>query len=358
MPLLPLEEFFRNKCEATPTELPHHSRNYFAQYLQILNALQCDYYPVVDAGLATNSTPPGLYTAHDCVHFDEVVIQAGSLIGIEANNCCDSITTLPRLSAYELYVLLVAIRIHDVGNMYGRGEHEKRCFYILRNLGDAAGSHDPEKKMIANIAEAHGGKTGDGSKDTIALLNSVDDFGQSTVRSRLLAGIVRIADEICENKRRAASKLLASNAVPKHNEIYHKYAESITSNKWEPTARTLRLKFNPRIEDLSRMWGCEERLTKTNTVSEVHLFDEIVSRLAKMDQERRYCNRFTRDLFTIDCIRAAIEVVDKDQSVVQVVPIELQDIGYPDSSETVRVRQGLENYCKSAYWIEKEARNG
>lgn len=350
-PLLPLEELFRDRAAARPTELPQMSADYFSQYQQLLNVFRTQYYPKVDAGLAANSVEPGLYTAHDSEHFDEVVLHAGDLINAKSSFKGEMSLTASELNAYELYILLVAIRVHDVGNIYGRGDHEKKCFQILREIGGAAGLDNMEKKAIANIAQAHGGRTSMKSKDTIGQLEVQLLANNGSYRPRLLAGIVRIADEICENKRRAANVLLNQRQLPKHSEIYHQYAASLGGNRWIASDRALHLAFEARLSEVEKPWGCEDRLDSCkNVVSEVYLLDEIFSRLEKMDLERRYCNMFTREVFTIDAIKATITIVtDDDHDPIATIKVpELSDRGYPESRGEGLCGE-MKQYCGQGY---------
>lgn len=332
-PLLPLENLFRARAAARPTELPQMSADYFAQYQQLLNVFRTQYYPKVDAGLAANSAEPGLFTAHDSDHFDQVVFYAGELVNAESSLMRDMTSATSELNAYELYILLVAIRVHDVGNIYGRGDHEKKCFQILVDIGGAAGLDNREKKAIANIAQAHGGRTSTQSKDTIGPLDLKLMANNVSYRPKLLAGIVRIADEICENKSRAANVLLLQRNLPKHSEIYHQYAASLSGNRWSANDSALHLAFYATLSDVEKPWGCEVRMDASNTqVSESYLLDEIFARLEKMDLERRYCNMFTREIFTIDAIKATIAVVTDDgHDPILTIPVpELSDRGYPE----------------------------
>ena len=350
-PLLPLEELFRKRAAARPTELPEMSADYFSQYQQLLNVFRTQYYPRVDAGLAVNSIEPGLYTAHDSEHFDEVVLHAGDLVYAESSLKGDMTSATSELNAYELYILLVAIRVHDVGNMYGRGGHEKKCFQILLDIGGAAGLDNREKKAIANIAQAHGGKTSMQSKDTIGQLDVKLLANNVSYRPRLLAGIVRIADEICENKRRAANVLLRQGALPNHSEIYHQYAASLSGNRWSANDRALHLSFEAKLSEIEKPWGCEERTDASmKVVSEAYLLDEIFSRLEKMDMERRYCNMFTREIFTIDAIKVTITVVsDDDHDPIETIKVpELSDRGYPERLGA-GLRSDMKLFCGPNY---------
>lgn len=340
-----LEKILEAKCKES-SKFPKMPNNYFTQYCGFLNHLRTYIYPQVDAGLNSNSATPGYYTAHNEEHFDEVVRYAGDLLNADS---CD-VEKWDILTPYELYVLLIAIRIHDVGNIHGREEHEKRCFPFLRQHMSLLGNDISELKIIANIAEAHGGKI-NGCRDTIGLLNSVELVGKISIRSRLLAAIVRFADEICENSGRAATYLLQNGKLPKHSEIYHKYANAIRGAVYKPAAGRVNIHFKLTADDVARAWGCEDRSKNPEvSICEVYLIDEILDRLEKMDRERRYCNVFTRGIYAVESIRAKIDIIDPEtHEILEQIPVpELMDKGYPDNTNP-NLKDQLSKYCGSAF---------
>ncbi|MDA8152970.1 MAG: hypothetical protein M0003_09715 [Acidithiobacillus sp.] len=338
MELMPLEKIFIKKAE-DKSRFPDIKGDYGALYLGFLNHLRTCVYNRIDAALSANSEFPAFYTAHDGEHFDEVVHYAGSLLGIETVE--DSVSLEP----YELYVLLVAIRIHDAGNIYGRKLHERKCFSILRDSGSASGDDDAEKKIIASIAQAHGGTTATGSKDTIGELQNKTPLGRLFIRPRLIASIVRFADEICENRKRAAGYVLKHDSVPKQSELFQKYAATISANVVSYKDRRLTMLYQVKASDTARPWGCA-----ATGGTDGYLIDEILERLEKMDRERRYCNRFSREAYTLDAIRASIEVVNDDQETIQTIVVpELQDKGYPDDNNG-HLKESLKAFCGPLFY--------
>lgn len=334
--LLPLEQYLCDHASEID-KFPRMVGNYFHQYQGILDQLRKDIYPSIDTGLAANSKLPGFYTAHNAEHFDQVVLHAGHLLGIDERKA-----DFP-LNPYEVYVLLVAIRIHDAGNIEGREGHEKRCFKLLKSL---PGGDDPEKKIIARIAEAHGGTTSSGDKDTISKLQSEENVSSAHIRPRLLASIVRFADEICENRNRAASYLLIHGSMPEHSKAYHKYAQSIVGARYDAKTRQMRIQYQVEYNDVLQMFG---RGYSKGKLAKTFLIDEIVNRLEKMDKERRYCNRFSREIYTVESIRASIKIVDTDHELLEEIPIpELMDNGYPED-KCVCLKTELKSYCGKQY---------
>jgi hypothetical protein len=338
MDLQPLEKVLE-RAARNKSRFPNIVLDYCLLYKTLVQHLRANIYKDIDAGLAANTPEHGLYTAHNSEHFDEVVLYAGALLGISTGE-----EELEALTPYELYLLLVAIRVHDAGNIHGRQQHEKQCFRVLRNCGPASGADDAEKKLIGEIAQAHGGTTASGNKDTIGVLQHSIGVGRETVRPRLIAAIVRFADEICESRRRAATYLIQHGEMPKHSELFHRYAAAVTESS--VADRRITLRYTVKLSDAIRAWGCAITGAKT----EAYLIDEIFERLEKMDRERKYCNRFSREIYTIDEIRASIEVVDDDHDTVHTVTIPpLLDHGYPD--ETVsELKASLSQYYGPEFW--------
>lgn len=321
MSLLPLEIYFK-KVSNQKIKFPNNSAEYFSKYMSILEYLNTSIYPQINVGLSIHSDGENksLYTDHGSEHFDEVVKYAGNLLGLDINYNEESDVDL-NLNPYEIYCLLVAIRIHDAGNIQGRENHNNKCLSILRDIYSKNSFDQSETRIIARIAAAHGGKTSDGSKDTIGILEKAKGLYALTVREQLLAGILRISDEICENRTRSSNYLQSYNQLPIHNILYHVYGAAITHNRYENN--TLTLEFSLKESLLNEKYIMDDK--------EIYLIDYIYLRLEKMDLERMYCNRFTREICNIDSIKVTILIYDEEEAyeIAEPLPIMLEDKGYP-----------------------------
>lgn len=312
---------------------PRSSDNYYDRYVALVNQLRLHVYPNVDAGLTFHSgVDPstgmfGKYTPHDGAHFDEVVRYAGQLLNADSPGEWDVLTP------YELYLLLVAIRIHDAGNIKGRDEHTKRCHSILNDYRMAIGNDSADVRYIAQIAEAHGGKTPQGDKDTIRLLDLVRASGAITFRARALAAVLRFADEICETRMRGPSEI-DMGSMPPHSQIYHKYMHAIESCVYDPTDKRVKIEYSVLQSDAIRKWGCETRGEGENAYNERYLIDEIYDRVEKMNTERLYCISHMQEVCTVFGIRAAITIWDEKQMLrLEQISIDLDSSGYPKSGD-------------------------
>src|SRR5258708_3902132 len=96
-------------------------------------------------------------THHSASHLAHVMTRTYSLIG-EAKEY---------FTPYELYLLCVSILFHDVGNLHGRQEHQKKIATIYDSLRHRENRFRTERTAVLAIAGAHTGSTKDGSKDTL-----------------------------------------------------------------------------------------------------------------------------------------------------------------------------------------------
>jgi HD superfamily phosphodiesterase len=295
----PLEEHLKTLAETRKNSFPNPQDNYWDRYTALLGNLKMSVYPHINAGLACLSKSPGIYTDHGPAHFDEVVRYAGFLI--EAENESEN-----NLNPYELYLLLCAIRLHDSGNIDGREEHDKRVYSILKRYGGRISQDNAEAQLISSIAQAHGGYTFAGSKDTIRELQESTIVGPAPCRPRLVAALVRFADEICEHTSRAAHHHIETGTLPKENRLFQFYAKSIVGAK--PDRKNSTFKLNLLIDTA---YLVEKYTTPKNAEGkqeEKYLIDDILDRVDKLNHERVYCNRFLSPQLRIEAIEVEIKI--------------------------------------------------
>lgn len=310
--LLPLENYLLENS-SKKVKFPNRSDQYFNKYKCIKDWLRNNVYKHI--GAATSAEDGGIYTDHGIDHFNAVIDYAGKLIELDnkTNNCIDP---------YEVFLLLTSILLHDAGNVYGRLNHEKEAFSILNTIKEFL-TDSFECKIIADLAEVHGGKTDTGDKDTIGNKRWKDkhSFGGISYRPNLIAALVRFADEICEDCNRCAKHLIETNKLPKPSEVFHHYANSIKSVEVDRLDKSIRLEIFIDEQNVHKKLG---KLSE-----EVYLIDEIMSRLEKMNNERIYCTRFMCDVIQLRQIKASIFIVDKSYSTLKNEEFKLEDKGYP-----------------------------
>lgn len=278
--LLPLELAAKQLLSDRRDRLPEMKANYWEKYTNLVASLREHVYPYINAGLSCLSKSPGLYTDHGSDHFDEVVRYAGLLLGLPEDQV--------QLDPYDVYLLLCAIRLHDAGNIDGREEHEKRVRNMLQLYGGSITRDQIEAELIAKIAEAHGGRTLSGNKDTIGELPENSLVSAVRCHPQQVAALVRFADEICEHSSRAARHHVNSGTLPEGNKLFHYYAMSVTG-ACPSRAKPFQLDLTINTKYLCEKYDAPP--DEAGICKKKYLIDDILDRIGKLELERQYCNQ-------------------------------------------------------------------
>ena len=327
-------------CSNHPEQLPdaHRKQSYFDRYKQLAEKLDNDFHMHVVAGSA--AADGGILTDHGSDHVQTVIKRVTALLDDPDNSNA--------LNGYEIFLLLCAIHFHDLGNINGRNEHEKRVSKMMKHVESHFGDNI-EKLMIRKIAEAHGGRV-NGDLDTIVYLDhKIPVFGID-IRPRMLAAILKFADEISDDSNRANRVLMELDAIPKKSLIYHKYASSLHSVMLRESCKSVELNY---VVNINEMCETIPKLNpQTKKYKKVFLLDEIFERLNKMYLERLYCNRFMMPVAHVHSIVVMIKTTKVCEDIGEVLPkisFRLEERGYPELSKSgiYELSDELENWEKS-----------
>ena len=234
------------------------------------------------------------------------------------------------LTYREIFCLLSAIQLHDLGNFYGRTGHEQKIMDIVAEGKEHIGSDHVEKKYILNIAQVHGGKIpGTDNRDTISQLKPKAPVLDELIRLRLVASILRFADEIADDRFRADVELLKNKELPKSSEVYHAYSACLNSVLVDHEKETVELHFDIDEKYLEKEFGKDD--------GEVFLMEEIYTRVLKMHNERIYCSRFWKPYLNIEKILVIMNFYSDDihEEVHSEITFTLSEKGYPSNNVSI-----------------------
>ncbi len=283
---------------------------------------------------------------HGRGHLDKVAEKAYEILSCFSGNG-------EPVSSYEVFILLCAIEIHDIGNVLGRSAHEAKSFPIFeekcKNIVDSV-----DRRAIESIAQAHGGKTPSGNKDTISVLQSDQLNYGLIIRPRLLASVLRFADELADDFTRANRAALDLGIIGTNSEIYHKYSSSLHTvkiTKEENNSCTINLVYDIDVEELKNQYKVLGK--------DKYLLDEIYDRTLKMERERRYCIKFMHPFVYLDRIKVIINIYQNCMQM-ETISYTLEDLSYPDCPIDGSINEiagesifsGQEEYEK--YYTERE----
>ena len=305
--------------------------DYHQRFAAIDEYLNKHVHPKVNEGAAVAAQligdSAGWLTDHGEEHVQTVIKRASDLLAQEI--------ATGRLQRYEAYLLLLAIHLHDVGNLLGRDEHEKKILEIMSTLGPSLMGNNPlERRMITRIAMAHGGRV-DGDKDTLTkVLSEYDPYASEGPRTHFLAAVLRIADELAEDYTRASRFALdteTGRTQVRGSEIYHVYAAHLQPATIKPQEGTAELKFTVLPQHLTTFYRKQD--------SEILLFDEIRERVLKLYRECVYCRRFLLPHIHLDRVKITIDIFTEAYGMygerLHQERFLLQETGYPTYPESL-----------------------
>jgi hypothetical protein len=250
-----------------------------------------------------------------------------------------------KLTPFEIFNLLCAIQIHDIGNMYGRENHTtsfKADFDKYAN--ESFITNAALRNCIFEIAKVHGGKINN-DEDTFeaARLRSKLTILHKDVRQRLLAAILRFADELSDDSSRA---LEVNDKMPEYSKLFHAYSRVLHTVKIEKEEKEnafyIKLCYYMTLQEALNDYKKLVRDKNGKIVpSVIPLIREILERTIKMERERRYCSRYLLSYIILKHIK--VEIGIDMGGLVGVKPIEytLRETGYP--SENIELPQSLED---------------
>lgn len=190
----------------------------------------------------------------------------------------------------DTMVLLNALVWHDLGNVRGRDGHASEVRQLFEAISDRL-YDDKLAALIKDVAEAHSGP--DAITRVIPERASITAFRNETVHPHFLAAVLRFADELDEDRERiAGSQYPDLNLVPRANNRYWFF------NSVNDSIRVL-----DRASDVGAYsaWVTVHSSFPSTRFDEplevrpgetVPAMTEYLSRLAKIERERRYCNPF------------------------------------------------------------------
>lgn len=178
----------------------------------------------------------------------------------------------------EHYVLGLGVLFHDVGNLHGRKDHDKR---IARFYDHVRSGHEfaQEKSLVVRVSQAHSGKARNGSSNTLADVPPDSHLDGMPVRTREVAAIVRFADELAEGPQRTSSYMREHGFYAPESIKYHDYS-SATNIAIDAGNRRIAITYHFAITTKEDIEGELSKLQKSLAFA--------WARLGKMDLERRY----------------------------------------------------------------------
>jgi hypothetical protein len=191
---------------------------------------------------------------------------------------------LEYLDSYELFLAMMSILYHDIGLLQQRKGHENISKDLLEgDANDAYIINAIDKEIIAAAVVSHSS-----SKDIAqecGRFSSEEIIGRHKARPTVVAALVRLADELDEDHRRADSILQQRLKLPAESTFFWLFCQRVRGVR--PNLMSKRIDFNLALEPQdTKHYGLVPG-GKTR-----HFVAFTAEKLAKINLERVKMNRF------------------------------------------------------------------
>lgn len=271
-------------------------------------------------------------TDHGPKHIKNVLNNIYYLLG---DNVCE-------ISSVELYILCKAVLFHDVGNLYDRKDHNKKISKIYEECcaGNKSSLWYGEKQAVILICEAHCGESVEGDKDTIGYLSEYVMLGCYQIRIKILASVLRFADELAEGPQRTSYYMVKNYMYDASSFVFHKYALVVDVSIDRPHDR-IGLRYDIRISGDNEI--SDGDVVKLSELSDFLSF--IYQRIEKMNQERQYAKHYCIYLSQYKSLVASLNFWYNGQVLVlNLGDISMSDLVVPGEDPQKHITERYENY--------------
>ena len=341
-----LVKIIQNASELNTDQNHGRAKGYIAKFRALEEHYFDKVHPQVDSGLladsiqnAKNGEVPDIMTIHGCRHVSDLVESLDKI-----SESIDRREGTKSLEPQEAYLLLCAAHIHDAGNIGGRIDHPKRANHFIKKHTDLF-YDTASRQNIFDISSVHGGISEKYGKDTLRHINREND---TIPRLRLLAALLRVADELSENPERVQSELIDWFKSSNKSHMAYRYAEAF--HKFDLNNDTLIISL--------RIYPEQHRYVAEIDDARIGFFEHFEKKIDKIEQEVRYCSQYGRPEFDIRIIKITVELYqDETPSMAtktSCLTLKL-DEGYPCDLLPLAKRcfeleeaKSLEFYCKGS----------
>ena len=249
-----------------------NARELLVRYDAAKEHFRKEYYPWVH-----DNSP--YFTDHGIGHVESVMTSASTLLAPGKD-----------LDEFAVFLLLSAILFHDVGMVIKRSGHADASTIaaIIDPIRKIVLPDVQSQRFVTEIVKAHSGQN-PGLEAPRFTEETTLGSKNYLVPTRALAGVLRFADEVSENKTRISQEILP--LVPPENAPYWHYADVIQSSRPDPSRRRVVMSLEMEAESAVTRYVCPKECAhladENGTIS---LIEYIVFRLEKANQERVYCS--------------------------------------------------------------------
>jgi len=274
------------------------NQNYFTKYALLKERLTNVEYAQAMAGFRGGND-------HGPQHIERVLDYFDALLGPKP---------ISKLDVYELFLTAMSILYHDVGILLGRKTHAGKSAWLLSLEQNDYVMSSLDKEFMAIAVHLH--SSNKQIEDACQRYPNVQVVSGQEVRIRAIAALVRLADELDEDHRRAPANLQQKmepgglapldledlQLFPKESRFFWTFNQRIRGIKPDSQKRLIRIELKFQSEDIASEILLEDRRR--------NFIEATVEKVLKINRERIYCNSFLPESIQFPALELSLLPVD------------------------------------------------
>ncbi len=286
MSMYPIENLLRELCDNSP-----RNQYFYEKYTVLKNVLFDKFYEQIPGKY------PG-YTNHTFKHIKGVLLQIDRLCKerIDKSHPEDA----NHINLYELYLLLMSIIFHDVAMIVEKREEHGNITKILE-LFDGIILSEDERTWIKVFVKCHQGSAR--IEELIPMKEKM--INNWKVHPQFIAAMLRLADELDENKIRSDEVGLKLGTIPEDQIVYHEYANRVDGINPDIRHEKIGIEISIQLSDVFKKFK--------KGAAEVVFIEETINRINRTNNERKYCMGFTEYYLEYKNIEVSIFLKNGDK---------------------------------------------
>jgi hypothetical protein len=154
------------------------------------------------------------------------------------------------VTSYELFLAMMAILYHDVGILRARKDHADTSGKFLDEENDTYIFDHRDREIIRAAVVSHSS-----SKDIdqeCAAFSAAESIGPHTARPRVIAALVRLADELDEDHRRADPNVAKKLNIGEEAQFFWQFCQRILAIRPDRKSQSIQINIQFEPDDAGR----------------------------------------------------------------------------------------------------------
>ncbi len=267
----------------------NQTENYFTRYVLLRDRLLNNEYTQVMSGFVGGND-------HGPNHIRRVLSYLDMILAPKP---------LKHVRPYELFITMMAILYHDIGILRQRKDHAQISAILLALDSNDYVFDSLDKNLMEAAVVSHSSSVD--IQEQCRAFSQIEHVRGNEVRPKVVAALVRLADELDEDARRADPAVEAKMNLSEPSKFYWRFNQCVRGVRPDPSSRIVYIDMKYSADDIA--WCCV-----SDEGASTSFIWRSVGKLCKIAREIEVCSLFLPDALKFKGIELSLKPTDLPES--------------------------------------------